>query len=123
MILSAKEIEEFRVALKESPEALETLDLVSAMDGNLEGAMGLLAPQYDIEFTRADNESIETIAKRFSKIICDEDFIDDVMSGLLTAAVGALAAAGQIPQAIATPIVLYLAKKGVKKWCALQKDS
>ncbi|MDF5734246.1 MAG: hypothetical protein PUQ00_00720 [Nostoc sp. S13] len=39
------------------------------------------------------------------------------MTGLLTFAVTSLTATGQIPQAIATPVVIYLAKKGVKTWC------
>jgi hypothetical protein len=43
--------------------------------------------------------------------------MDDLMSGLLTAGVATLTVSGQIPQAVATPVVIYLTKKGVKIWC------
>ena len=39
------------------------------------------------------------------------------MDGLLSSAVASLCATGQIPEAVAAPIVIYLARKGIQKWC------
>ncbi|AFY38472.1 hypothetical protein Lepto7376_2177 [[Leptolyngbya] sp. PCC 7376] len=117
-ILSAEELSKFRKSFDGVPESLSTLDVIELCDGNIEQAISALAPQFGINITRDSEKPIDKYIQGFSHIICDEDFMDEVMSGLLTAAVGALAAAGQISTAIATPIVLYVAKKSVKKWCS-----
>ena len=119
-ILNSQEIAELRESFDEVPESLSTLDVIELCEGNIEQAISALAPQFGINITRTDEKSIDKYIQGFSRIICDDDFMDDLMGGLLTAAVGGLAAAGQIPTAIATPIVLYVAKKGVKKWCSTQ---
>ncbi|OKH16052.1 hypothetical protein [[Limnothrix rosea] IAM M-220] len=117
-VLTTEEIAELRGSFDQVPESLSTLDVIELCDGNIEQAISALAPQFGINITRADERPIDKYIQGFSHIICDEDFMDDLMGGLLTAAVAGLATAGQIPTAIATPIVLYVAKKGVKKWCS-----
>ena len=119
-ILSLEELSQFRESLSGVPESLATLDVIELCDGNIEQAISALAPQFGINITRDSEKPIDKYIQGFSHIICDEDFIDDLMKDLLAVAIGALAAAGQIPTAIATPIVLYVAKKGVKKWCSTQ---
>ncbi len=63
---------------------------------------------------------VRRLAQKLSKIICQEEF-DELMSGVLTAAIATLAASGNIPIALATPVVIYVAKTGVKQFCETAK--
>ncbi|NEQ41250.1 MAG: hypothetical protein F6K40_35645 [Okeania sp. SIO3I5] len=101
-------------------EALYALDAIEEENRNLAQAAARLAAEYDIEdmmVSRSVPNILEELAEKSRNIVCDEKFIDEVMSGLLSAGVASLCAAGQIPEAVAAPLVIYLAKKGIKKWC------
>lgn len=118
--LTPEEIQNYREQFKDYPEALDALDLIDESDGDLIGSANLLVAEAGIEiFNRAgeDVNILDKLAQKCRSVICDEDFMDDLMSGLLTAGVATLTASGQIPQAVATPVVIYLTKKGVKIWC------
>jgi len=117
IILTPEEIAEYRQQLFNIPDALSTLDIIEATGGDLTEAFNnYIAPEYGFGDKSTPN-FLDELAHKSRNIICDETFIDDLMTGILTGAVTTLTATGQIPQAIATPIVIYLAKKGVKKWC------
>ncbi|MDJ0843714.1 hypothetical protein [Crocosphaera sp.] len=118
--LTADEIQQYREQFKEDPEALEILDLIEESEGNLIESTNLLAMEEGVEIpSRAGDELniLDKFALKCRSVVCDDDFMDDLMSGLLTAGVATLTVSGQIPQAVATPVVIYLTKKGVKKWC------
>jgi hypothetical protein len=118
--LTPEEIQNYRELFKDYPEALDALDLIDESDGDLIESANLLAAEAGIEISSRKGEDInilDKLAQKFRSVICDEDFMDDLMSGLLTAGVTTLTAGGQIPQAVATSIVIYLTKKGVKIWC------
>lgn len=114
--LSSEEIAEYRDQFAGLDEALYAIKIIEASGGDLSKAVNLLAPKYNVAINKA-HPVLDELAQKFRHIICDETFIDELMTGLLTVAVGSLTATGQIPQAIATPIVIYLTKKGVKTWC------
>ncbi|WP_013321073.1 hypothetical protein [Gloeothece verrucosa] len=118
--LTTQEIEQYREQFKDYPEALDALELIAETDGDLIESAGLLAMETGVEISSRvveEDNILDKLAKRCRSIVCDDDFIDDLMKDLLTVAVATLAASGQIPVAVATPVVIYLAKKGVKKWC------
>lgn len=120
-IITDEEIAQYRQQLADYPEALDALDLIAECDGNLEESANFLVIEEGISELRSgeseEENTLDKIAKKFRKIICDDDFIDDLMSDLVTAGIASLAVSGQIPVAVATPVVIYLAKKGVKSWC------
>ncbi|MEH1871119.1 hypothetical protein [Nostoc sp.] len=120
--VTPEEITEFRSQLVDSPEALAALDDIEECKGNLEAAAQLIAVKTtDTEVSlRGDSNYLDNLAQKFSKIICQEEF-DDLMTGVLTAAIATLAASGNIPIALATPVVIYVAKIGVKKFCETAK--
>jgi hypothetical protein len=118
--LTPEEIQNYRELFKDYPEALDALNLIDESDGDLIESANLLAAEAGIEISSRAGEDVnilDKLAKKCRSVICDEDFMDDLMSGLLTAGVATLTVSGQIPQAVATPVVIYLTKKGVKIWC------
>ena len=120
--VTPEEITQFRSQLVDSPEALAALDAIEECKGNLEAAAQLIAVNTtDTEVSlRGDSNYLDNLAQKLSKIICQEEF-DDLMTGVLTAAIATLAASGNIPIALATPVVIYVVKIGVKKFCETAK--
>lgn len=116
--VTAEEIAQFRSQLVDSPEALEAIEAIEECKGNLEAATQLIAIETTDEevSVRGDSNYLEKLAQRLSKIICQEEF-EELMSGVLTAAIATLAASGNIPIALATPVVIYIVKIGTKKFC------
>jgi len=120
--VTPEEITQFSSQLVDSPEALAALDAIEECKGNLEAAAQLIAVETtDTEVSlRGDSNYLEKLAQKLSKIICQEEF-DDLMTGVLTAAIATLAASGNIPVALATPVVIYVAKIGVRQFCGTAK--
>lgn len=117
--VTPEEIAQYRSELADYPEALTALNAIERCKGNLEAAAKLIAiEETDEEVdTRADSDYLDKLAQKCRRVICQKEFIDDLMTGLLTAAITSLATSGNIPAALATPVVIYLAKVGVKKFC------
>lgn len=122
LTVTPEEISQFRSQLADSPEALAALDAIEDCEGNLEAAAQLIA----VETTgaevslRADANFLEKLAEKLSNIICQEEF-DELMTGVLTAAIATLAASGNIPIALATPVVIYVVKIGRRQFCETVK--
>ncbi|MGB5593712.1 MAG: hypothetical protein WBM62_06730 [Crocosphaera sp.] len=119
--LTLEEIHKYREQFKDYPEPLDALDLIAECDGDLEESANLLLIEEGITELKSgeseDGNTLDKIATNFRKIICEDVFIDDLIGGLVPVAVTSLAMSGQIPIAIATPGVIYVAKKGIKTWC------
>ena len=117
--LTPEDIAQYREQFSQNnqKEALYALDIIEAMDGDVAKAATMLAPKYNIVVPKLVPNILQELAKKFRNTVCDEEFIDQVMGGLLSAAVASLCATGQIPEALATPIVIYFARKGIQKWC------
>lgn len=119
--LTPDEIQQYREQFKDYPKALDALDLIIECDGDLEESVNLLVVEEGKSELRSDEseseKTLEKIAKKFRNILCEDIFIDDLVGGLVPAATASLAISGQISVAIATPVVIYVAKKGIKTWC------
>ena len=115
--VTSEEIERFRAEFADYPEALDALDLIEENEGDLELAANLLAQEAGVVIVRSKPSILDDLAEKLRDVICDEVFINDLMGGVLTAGVGYLTASGQIPTAMATALVIYLAKIGVRKFC------
>jgi hypothetical protein len=115
--VTPEEITQYREQFSDYPESLDALDLIEENDGDLKQAANLLALESGVVISKKMPNILDELAQKSRNIVCDEVFINELMTGVLTAAVASLTASGQIPAALATPVVIYLAKKGVKKWC------
>ncbi len=111
------EIDQYRSVFSDSPEVLDALNLIEENNGDLEKSAILLAQESGIQIVRADDKFLKKLAKKFCDIVCDKIFINDLMTGALSAAVAPLTATGQIPEALAFAVVIYLAKIGIRKFC------
>jgi hypothetical protein len=122
LTITLDEISQFRSQMADNPEVLAALDAIEDCEGNLEAAAQLIAVETtDAEVSlRANSNYLEKLAEKLSNIICQEEF-DELMTGVLTAAIAYLAASGNIPVALATPVVIYVAKIGAKKFCETAK--
>jgi hypothetical protein len=120
--VTPEEITEFRSQFADNPEALAALDAIEECKGNLEAAAQLIAVETTEEEVslRGDSNYLEKLAQKLSKIICQEEF-DELMAGVLTTAIATLAVSGNIPAALATPVVIYVAKIGKKQFCETAK--
>jgi hypothetical protein len=119
--VTPEEIAQYRQQLADYPEALDALDLIEENEGDLKQAASLLALESGATVSKAVPNILDEFAHKCRSVICDELFINELMTGVLSAGVGILASSGQIPAALATPVVIYLAKIGVRKWCESNK--
>jgi len=86
--LTPEEIQDYRELFKNYPEALDALDLIDESDGDLIESANMLAAEAGIEISSRAGEDVnilDKLAQKCRSVICDEDFMDDLMSGLLTA--------------------------------------
>jgi hypothetical protein len=116
--ITLEEITEFRNQFAPNPEALAALDAIELCKGNLEAATQLIAfdkTKKEVSL-KGDSLSLDKLAHKLQEIICQEEF-EELMTGVLTTAIAVLATSGNIPVALATPVVIYVAKIGVKKFC------
>jgi hypothetical protein len=120
--VSLEEISNYREQFADYPEALDSLDLIEENDGDLKQSVSLLALEYGVSISKNVPNILDELAQKCRNTICDEVFIDELMTGLLTAGVASLTASGQIPAALATPVIIYLAKVGVKNWCGSNRS-
>src|SRR4028119_2378585 len=115
--VTPKEIAQYRFQLADYPEAIAALDVIEECEGNLEDAAVVLAIQEGQEPDRSAKEWLEALTKRCRPIVCQEDFRDDLLAGLVAGAVESLAVSMAIPPGLATPVVIYAVKIGVKNFC------
>lgn len=116
-VVTQEEIENFREQLRDYPEAIAALDEIEACEGHLEDAAVVLAIEAGQEPERGARELLEGLSERCRPILCQEDFRDEIMGGLLASTVEALLATTLIPTGLATPVVIYAFKIGIKKLC------
>ena len=121
--LTPEDIAQYREQFSQNnqQEALYALDVIEEKNGNLIIAASELAIEENIVVSKSISNILDKLAKKSRNIVCDEEFIDKVMDGLLSSAVASLCT-GQIPEAIAALTVMYLSKKyvdkkDIQKWC------
>jgi len=120
IVISSQEINNFRSQLTAYKEAITALDTIQDCDGYLEDAAMILAIDAGEEPDRSEG-FLENLARRCRSVICEESFKDDLLAGLVAGAVEALLNSALIPPGLATPVVIYVVKKGVDNFCKNQK--
>ncbi|MDY7002887.1 MAG: hypothetical protein SWX82_02645 [Cyanobacteriota bacterium] len=121
MKLTPEEIENFRSQLADYPEALAALDEIEEDEGDLEYATEIIALEAGVEKSRKESW-LEDLSKHSRNVICQDEFKDDLLAGAVTALVASLAASGNLPVALATPVAIYIVKVGVKSFCNATGD-
>jgi vacuolar-type H+-ATPase subunit I/STV1 len=114
--VTSEEIEQFREQLRDYPEAIAALDVIEQRNGNIETAANILAIRAGYEPSRKSN-LLEELSEKCRKVICQEEFREDLAAGVIVAVVEPLATSAGIPPGLATAIAIYAFKTGVKKFC------
>ena len=115
-IVTSEEIEQFREQLRDYPDAIAALDVIEQRNGNIETAANILAIRAGYEPSRKSN-LLEEWSEKCRKVICQEEFREDLAAGVIVAVVEPLAISAAIPPGLATAIAIYAFKTGVKKFC------
>lgn len=121
VILTIHEVEHYRAALADYPEALRALEVVDDCDGDLEDAAIVLALRVGQEPDRSDRW-LESVAKRWRAVLCGATLPGtEIRTALETeqvaTAVRSLVSQAGISVDLATPIVLFVLKTGIDDFC------
>ena len=114
--VTPEEIEQFREQLRDYPEAIATLDVIEQRNGNIETAAKILAIRGGYEPSRKIN-LLDELSEKCRKVICQEEFREDLAAGVIVTVVEPLATSAGIPPGLATALAIYAFKTGVKKFC------
>ena len=90
--LTPEDIAQYREQFSQNnqEEALYALDVIEEKNGNLIIAASELAIEENIVVSKSISNILDKLAKKSRNIVCDEEFIDKVMDGLLSSAVASL---------------------------------
>jgi flagellar motor protein MotB len=114
-VVTQTEIELFREQLlKDYPQALATLDTIQECEGNLEDAAQVIVLEAGEE--EVQSELLEKLSSLCRSLICKED-IKEELPVLIAAITEFLASGTGFPPGLATPIAIFVTKRGMKNFC------
>ncbi len=114
--VTSEEIERFREQLRNNPEAIAALDVIEQRNGNLDTAATILAIRAGYEPSRKSS-LLDELSEKCRKVICQEEFREDLAAGVIVVLVEPIATSAGIPPGLATALAIYAFKTGVKKFC------
>lgn len=115
--VTAKEIAQFRSQVADDFTAMEALDIIEECEGDLEDAAMTLAIRAGQEPEIANSEWLDALARKWRAVICQQDFRDDLLNGSIKAMMEHLKTMPTFPNTLATPVLIYVLKKGVNNFC------
>ena len=127
-IVTPNEITEARSALAGDPNVFTALKVIEECEGNLEDAFEVLMVESGTEGEGnrlGFGTSLEQLAQKCRNVICQEDFREefvdglsrDLLNALVPVVTAQLAMMGNLPAALAIPVVMYVLKRGIKRFC------
>lgn len=122
------EITQVRSALTDNPNAIAALNEIEACEGNLEDAFEVLMVESGAEGEAnrlGFGTSLKQLAQKCRNVICQEEFQEEIVDGfsrdVLNVIVPAVAAQltlmGNLPAVLAIPVVMYVLKRGIRRFC------
>lgn len=121
LVVTPEEVSKFRNQLADYPAALTALHEIEECEGSLEDAVTVLAIESGQEPDRAP-QWFNDLLERSRQILCQEDVRDEIMAGFLAVGVEALLASTIVPAGLAAPVVIYVFKVGIKKYCQISPE-
>lgn len=116
IILSSKEIAQYRSQLADNATASQALDMIEDCEGDLEDAAITLALQVGQEPDRSD-QWLDSVAKRYRVFLCQTGIREALQAGVVASVITLLPEETAIPPVLATPVVLYVVKTGIDDFC------
>ncbi|MBD2364073.1 hypothetical protein H6G36_23280 [Anabaena minutissima FACHB-250] len=115
--VTSQEIAIFRSQLVDDQGAMEALELIEDCEGDLEDAAMTLAIKAGQQPEQANSEWLGDLAKRWRAVICEQQFRQDLQNGSIKEMVTHLKTIPTFPKILATPVLMYVLKQGVDKFC------
>ncbi|MEM7555397.1 MAG: hypothetical protein AAF378_15110 [Cyanobacteria bacterium P01_A01_bin.84] len=115
--VTSQEIAQFRSQLADNLTAMEALDLIEDCDGDLEDAAMTLAIRIGQQPQIDNTEWLDSLARRWRTCICNQEFRNDLQNNNLKAIVEYLENIKDFPKTLATPVIMYVLKKGINNFC------
>ncbi|MEA5516557.1 hypothetical protein [Nodularia sp. UHCC 0506] len=115
--VTSQEIALFRSQLADDSSAMEALDLIEDCDGDLEDAAMSLAIRAGQEPGMTNSEWLDAMARKWRAVICEQDYREDLLNNSLISIMERLKTMPSFPQTLATPVLIYILKQGVKDFC------
>jgi hypothetical protein len=116
-ILTSQEIAQFRSQLANNSQAMTALDVIEDCEGDLEDAAIALAIRAGQQPQRDNAEWLDALARKCRAVICQKEFRDDLLNGSFAGVIEYLAATPLLPGILATPVLIYVVRKGVNSFC------
>lgn len=122
------EITQVRSALTGNPNAIAALNEIEACGGNLEDAFEVLMVESGAEGEAnrlGFGTSLKQLAQKCRNVICQEEFQEEIVDGfsrdvlnvIVPAVAAQLALMGNLPAVLAIPVVMYVLKRGIRRFC------
>ncbi len=115
--VTSQEIAQFRSQLADDPSDMEALDLIEDCDGDLEDAAMTLAIRAGQQPERANAEWLDALARKWRAVICEQEYREDLLNNSLQKMIERLKAMPTFPKILATPVLIYVLKRGVNNFC------
>lgn len=115
--VTSKEIAQFRSQLADDAQAMEALDLIEDCEGDLEDAAMTLAIRAGQQPQLANSEWLDALARKWRAVICEQEYRQDLENGSIQEMMAHLKKMPTFPKILATPVLIYILKQGVKNFC------
>ena len=128
--VTSEEIAQSRSALSDCPEASDALKVIEECEGDLEAAFKVLMIESKEDTRKLDfKPSLVKLALKCRDVICKEDFQEEIVDGfsrellntLVPIVTAQLTLMGNLPAALAIPIVMFVIKRNIKTFCESYK--
>ncbi|NES76673.1 MULTISPECIES: hypothetical protein [unclassified Okeania] len=125
--VTSEEITQSRSALSDD-QASHALKVIEECEGNLEDAFEVLMIESESEEGVKGLEfslSLEQLALKCRDVICEQEFREEILdgfsrellNGLVPVVSAELTLMGNLPAALAIPVVMFVIKRGIKSFC------
>jgi hypothetical protein len=116
-IVTSQEIAQFRSQLANNSQAMTALDVIEDCEGDLEDAAIALAIRSGQQPQRDNAEWLDALARKCRAVICQKEFREDLLNGSCAGVIEYLASTPLLPGILATPVLIYVLRKGVNSFC------
>ena len=115
--LTTQEIARFRSTFANYPQAMQALDLIEDCEGDLEDAAMTLAIKAGQQPEINNSEWLDSLAKKWRAIICQQELRSDLMEGSVDKLMEKIEKMPTFPNILVTPVLLYVFKQGIPDFC------
>lgn len=115
--VTPQEIAKFRSTFANYPQAMQSLDLIEDCEGDLEDAAMTLAIKAGQQPEIANSEWLDSLAKKWRAIICQQELRGDLLEGSVDKLMEQMQKTPSFPSVLIAPVLIYVFKQGIPDFC------